>query len=170
MWISACQSAQEKEVIQEIDNQLTYIDNIIEQYKALPIDSLNHAYQKKLKPHADKIKTELDVNFKLTNEEMNILSDYADYIKGLRKVVPLAEKTAQGLFVCKKQLTDLRKDIIHGAIPADSLKIYLENELFNLSLMHVDIIKVLELKTIGDVYRITEQKADTVINRIFKKK
>ncbi len=167
--ITSCRTEQEKDAIKVIDEQLSYIENVIEQYKALPIDSLNHVYGKKLKPAADKIKTELDINLKLTNEEMTTLSNYADYVKGLKKIVPLAEKTAQGLFVCRKQLTDLRNDISHGAIPSDSIKIYLEGELYNLALMHVDIIKVLELKTIGEDYRRTEQKADSLIDKIFKK-
>ena len=167
--INSSRTAQEKEAMQIIDTQMVYLDETLEKYKLLPIDSLNHVYAVKLHADMDSMKKKLPGDFKMGSVEMNILSSYADYIKGLKKIIPLAEKTALGLFATKEQMVNLRKDISKGLIPADSVMYYVKKEMSSIQMMQADIIKVLELKEIGSNYRSIEQKSDSLLQSLSKK-
>ncbi len=169
LFLSNCKSDQEKEAIKLIDKQLSYIDSIIEEYKILPIDSLNMAYMNKLNNQSKQIKIELGKNENLTIDDMNTLSTYADYVSGLVDLVHIAEKTAPALFYSKKQLEKLRSDIEHGIIPNDSIIMYVNHELQSFKLMETDIDKVLGLKTIGGFYKNIEIKADSIMAISFPK-
>ena len=167
--LTSCKSKQEKEAIKLIDKQISYIDSIIEEYKILPIDSLNLAYMNKLNNQAKQIQVEFGKNEALTEDDKNVLSNFADYVYGLADLVHLAEKTAPALFFCKKQLEMLRSDIEHGVIPSDSIDIYIDHELQSFNLMQSDIDKVLRIKSIGYFYRSIETKADSIIEASFPK-
>lgn len=167
--LTSCKSRQEKKAIVLIDKQISYIDSVIEEYKILPIDSLNFAYMSKLNNQAKQIQVEFEKNEALTEDDKNVLSSYADYVHGLVDLVHLAEKTAPALFFCKKQLEKLRSDIEHGVIPSDSIDIYINHELESFNLMQSDIDKVLGIKNIGYYYRSIETKADSIIEASFPK-
>ncbi len=167
--LTSCKSKQEKEAILLIDKQISYIDSVIEEYRILPIDSLNYAYMNKLNNQAKQIQVEFGNNEALSEDDKSVLSSYADYVHGLVDLVHLAEKTAPALFFCKKQMEKLRSDIEHGVIPNDSINFYIDHELESFNLMQSDIDKVLGIKNIGNYYRSIETKADSIIEASFPK-
>lgn len=168
--LTGCRSIQEKKALNTIDEQIVVIDSLLDVYRQLPLDSLNLVYINKLKANYELVKSVMGHTPSLTIQDMTILSTFADYVKGLIEFVPLAEKTVELLFFCKKQLEHLRHDIENNLIPADSIKIYVEHELNSYTIMRPDIDKVMWLKTMSGFYRDIEIKADSIIESNFRKK
>lgn len=166
--LTSCKSKQEKEAIVLIDKQISYIDSVIEEYRILPIDSLNYAYMNKLNNQAKQIQVEFGNNEALSEDDKSVLSSYADYVHGLVDLVHLLRK--QHLhYSLQKQMEKLRSDIEHGVIPNDSINFYIDHELESFNLMQSDIDKVLGIKNIGNYYRSIETKADSIIEASFPK-
>ncbi|HON18810.1 MAG TPA: hypothetical protein PK990_06530 [Salinivirgaceae bacterium] len=161
----SCQSKQEKEGLAILNDELAEIQLIVEQYKTLPIDSLHRVLLTKFYPIANTIKNKPEIFEKLGADEQNILSEYSNYMKSVEDLIALGNKTIDGLIFARQQLTNLKNDIQHGLIPADSIKGYVSFEANNFAVIKLDVQKVLTLKTLPKDFKQIEQSADSIIEK-----
>ena len=168
--LSGCNSEKEKEALVKIDKKIEIIDSIIQEYNTLPIDSLKNAYETKLNPMAEFVKRNMTAKVKVEQADLILISDFTDYVKGLKKVMPLATKTTKGLFRLQHQYNTLRTDISKGLIPEDSINYYVTMEEQNFNILKIDIDKVLELKNVGKLNLKKELKTDSILQLLFPKR
>lgn len=165
--LSGCNTPEEKAAIAKLEVKIKTVDSIIELYKNLPIDSLSHAYKTKLNPTVEFIKKNMTADVKINHADIITVTDFTDYVKGLKKIMPLATTTASSLFKIKHQFETLRKDLSKGLIPADSIKHYLDTEIQNFTLLYAEVDKVLNLNKLGIINREKELKTDSILNQLF---
>ncbi|MDD2564688.1 MAG: hypothetical protein PHU27_10775 [Salinivirgaceae bacterium] len=165
--LTGCNSEKEKEALAVIDRKIEIIDSIIQEYHKLPIDSLGHVYKTKLNPTTIFIKNNLISSVKIKQSDIIIISDFTDYVKGLKKIMPLAKQTATRLFELEHQYKTLRTDISKRLIPNDSIDYYINLENESYEFIRMDVNKVLSLKNIGKENLERELKTDSILNILF---